>query len=249
MTYYQQLQIIKQCVNDALLSLKEVVIDIKDDNNLVTSTDIHIEKSLIKTIKQHFPQDLILSEEFNNHRNLQGRTWIIDPIDGTSNYAAGLKDYCVQVALWENDQLVLSYINVFPQQKEYYAIVNEGAYLNGQRIYATTNKVLSNALMSFIGSFRLQKNMHELPYDILQTAINANMKVRILGSVGVEMALMAEGVYSALYTPITNIYDVAPGFLLMKEAGCLIRNEKNYQLGADVLFVFGNETLSSEFDV
>jgi len=244
MKYTKEYNLVSEAVKNALSNLGNIIIKTKEHDDLVTSTDLFIETRLIEMIKENFSTDNILSEEFNNHHDLKERTWIIDPIDGTSNYASGLLIYCVQVALWENGSLVFSYINIPELNKEYYAVKGYGAFLNNNKITLKQNTNLSNALFSFIGNFRRGK---KVPYELIDKAVDLNMKVRVLGSIGVEMALLAEGIISCLYSTITNIYDIAPGLLLCQEAGCFIRNEGKYILGESETFIFNNEKLSNLF--
>lgn len=245
MNLKERLKIIDNCVSSALLAIKTVQISIKDEDDLVTSTDLLIERRLIETIKQHFAGDFILSEELHNHKNLKDKTWIIDPIDGTSNYAAGLSNFCIQVAYYDQGELVMSYINVPAHQKIYTAIKGNGAYLNDVRIYAHKGRFLSNQLISFIGCFRKNK---PVPATLIQHAVNLNMKIRVLGSVGVEMGLLAEGVYAGLISSIKNIYDIAPGLLLAKEAGCYLVNARDFIIGESDTHLFGNVKLAQAFE-
>lgn len=248
--YFNELNLIKKTVRSIWTTTdfkKDIMI--KDGDDIVTTTDLKVETTLIEMIKENFPTDLILSEETNNHRQLKGRTWIIDPVDGTSNYAADFGVYCTQIALFDQDDIVLSYIYVPDFKKEYYAIKRCGAYLNNQPIKTNQNEILSNALISFVGSFRREKTGSNLPVDLIKKSVDHNMKVRVLGSAGVELALLAEGIFSGIYTPITNIYDVAPGLLLIREAGAYIEgfNEKTYKLAQTPLFAWSNKQLANKF--
>jgi myo-inositol-1(or 4)-monophosphatase len=248
--YLKELEVIRTTVNSIVdkLMTTDFIINTKQDDDIVTSMDLFVESKLIEVLNKEFKTDHILSEETNNHTNLIGRTWIIDPIDGTSNFASHLDLYCIQVALYENGQLVFAYIYIPQTKKEYYAIKDGGAYLNNQRITTKQDPKISNRLMSIIGCFRRPTTKNSLPVKLMEACINANLKLRNLGSVGVELALIAEGVYSVLYTPITNLYDIAPGLLIAKEAGSIITNYhfNEYTLGEKGMFVFSNEAVKEK---
>ena len=89
-------------------SLKEV--SFKSGDEIVTTTDLYIESELIRAIKHVFPKDTFLSEEFHKEGHLVNRAWLIDPIDGTSNYAVNFDAYVVQIALYDEDDLALAFI-------------------------------------------------------------------------------------------------------------------------------------------
>ncbi|NLK12654.1 MAG: inositol monophosphatase family protein [Candidatus Phytoplasma sp.] len=241
--YIKELTDIHFSVQKALKTLKEdKEILLKANEDLVTSSDLHIEKNIIEMIKTKYPADHILSEETYSDETLKNRTWIIDPIDGTSNYASSLGLYCIQVALYDQDDLVLSYLHLPDFNKTYHAIKNQGAFLNNQKIVCKKEENLSNALISFIGPYKKDAKQEPLTMTYLQKAADHNMKIRMLGSVGVELAFMAEGIFTAVYTTAKNIWDIAPGLLLIKEAGGYIapNHGKPYQMG-QTLFAWQNK--------
>jgi myo-inositol-1(or 4)-monophosphatase len=138
--------------------------------------------------------------------------------------------------------VVLAYIYAPRFKKIFYAIKGEGAFLNGERISVNTDNSMSNSLLSLVGlSHQSKKDKKTFDYLIDFARENA-LKVRVFGSAGFEMASMAEGIFSVLYTDVRNYWDLAPGLLLIAEAGGLVINEygKNYQLGDKQLFAFGN---------
>lgn len=221
-------------------SLKEVTF--KSGDEIVTTTDLYIESELIKTIKSVFPNDTFLSEEFHKDGMLINRAWLIDPIDGTSNYAVNFDAYVVQVALYDEDDLALSFIYVPSNEKVYYAIKGEGAYLNDQRIHVLDNKKPSNKMMSMVGY--TNKNSDKTYYEkLLKFALKEQIKLRMLGSIGLELAITSEGIFTMFYTSVKNLWDLGPGVLLVREAGALLFNETGqpYQLGDTHLFVVKSE--------
>lgn len=221
-------------------SLKEV--SFKSGDEIVTTTDLYIERELIKVIKQAFPNDTFLSEEFHKDGDLVNRAWLIDPIDGTSNYAINFDQYCVQIALYDEDDLALAFIYVPYNYKTYYAIKGEGAYLNDQKIHVLDNKKPSNKMMSMVGY--TNKHSDKTYYEkLLKHALKEQIKLRMLGSIGLELALTAEGIFTMFYTSVKNLWDLGPGVLLCKEAGAILFNEHGlpYQLGDTHLFVSKSE--------
>ncbi len=244
MKYQQELNLLKTHVpriyKEIDSSLKEV--SFKSGDEIVTTTDLYIESELIKAIKHVFPNDTFLSEEFHKDGHLVNRAWLIDPIDGTSNYAVNFDAYVVQIALYDEDDLALSFIYVPSNEKIYYAIKGEGAYLNDKRIHVLDNKKPSNMMMSMVGY--TNKNSDKTYYEkLLKFALKNQVKLRMLGSIGLELAITSEGIFTMFYTSVKNLWDLGPGVLLCKEAGAILFNEtgKSYQLGDTHLFVVKSE--------
>ncbi|MBU1141848.1 MAG: inositol monophosphatase [Firmicutes bacterium] len=249
MNYHQELEMLHHTVaklfEETEAQQKEV--SYKERNEVVTSSDLFIERELIKAIKKEFPNDHFHSEEFNKFTELRDRTWIIDPIDGTSNYVHHLDLFVNQIAFYDKGEVVLSYIYVPRASKVFHAIKGEGAYLNGKRIYvASSNK--PNMLMSLVGiSHQTAKDKH-LFYHMLDFAYENSIKVRMLGTLGYEMAAVAQGSFIVLYTDVTNFWDIAPGLLLVREAGGIVLNNegKEYMMGDAHMFCYCDKEIKDK---
>lgn len=240
MSYEKELNLIKSVTKkiyeDAILIVKKT--SFKGEQDIVTSTDLYIERHLIEAIKSEFPNDFIHSEEYHNKTLLKDRTWLIDPIDGTSNYASQLGLYVVQIALYDQGDIVLSYIYAPAFEKTYYAIKGMGAFLNDQKYHADDHHDPSNFMISMVGLSH--KTSDKLYFKkIIDLSIEHKYKTRMLGSIGLELALTSESIFNVFYTNVTNLWDICPGLLLVREAGLIIVNEKGepYQLGDHNLFV------------
>ena len=244
MKYNEELKMLKTIIPKLfeLTEESEKKISYKQKNEIVTSSDLFIEKALIKEIKNNFPGDNIHSEEFNRGTELKNRTWLIDPIDGTGNYAHNLDLFVMQIALYDHDEVVLAYIYAPRFNKTFYAVKGEGAFLNNKRINVNTDGSMSNSLMSLIGLSHQSKQDKKTFDYLIDFAREKGFKVRVFGSAGFEMASMAEGIFSVLYTDVSNFWDLAPGLLLITEAGGFVINEdgEKYRLGDKQLFAFGN---------
>ena len=243
MKYTEELSLLKDNVKDIYdRAMKEVISSsFKGEQDIVTTTDLFIEKELVKTIQAKFIDDFFLTEEYYNLAELRNRTWIIDPIDGTSNYASGLSEYVVQIAFYDEGDIQLSYIYYPGQREEYYAIKGYGAYLNDSRYYVN-NREETTFMISMVGITHKTKDKYYY-MKILDMAIKNKYKMRMLGSIGLELALMSNGIFDLFYSNVTNIWDLYPGILLLREAGATLLNELGltYQLGDKNLFVAKNE--------
>lgn len=247
--YIKELNVLNESVRTvyqkAIENFKDV--SFKEGDEIVTSTDLFIESNLIKAILKAFPNDTFLSEEFFKHGDLKDRTWIIDPIDGTSNYAVSLNMYVVQIALYDEGDLVLSYIYYPVEDKVYHAIKGEGSYVNGVKYHILDNHKPSNKLLSMVG-YTNKHSKKEIYRKLLDYAVLKQLKLRMLGSIGLELAIMSEGKFVCFYSNIKNLWDLAPGVLLNRESGAILLNERfePYQIGDAHLFVFKSTMIEKE---
>jgi len=243
MCYEKELNLLKEItrtIYEETLSLN-IDTEFKSTQDLVTSNDLYIERRLIEEIKKVFPNDNFHSEEGHNKTILKDRTWVIDPIDGTSNYAANLELFVIQIAFFDNGETVLAYMYAPKLNKTYYALKDHGAYLNNQRYFANHGKDLTFMVL-LVGMTQKRKNK-EYYHKLLDLSIKKMYKLRMLGTIGLELAKMSEGAFDICYTNITNLWDLLPGVLLARESGCLLINEKGlpYKVGDKNLFIARNE--------
>jgi myo-inositol-1(or 4)-monophosphatase len=244
MHYHKELQLIKKITKPIFEETTQKVFksEFKGEQDIVTTTDLFIEKALVKAIKEAFPEDYFHTEEYHHDTHLKDRTWLIDPIDGTSNYAAHLELYVVQIALYDQGDIVLSYIYMPSLDNSYYAIKNQGAFLNDQLYQVDDHQQSSSFMMTLVG---LTQDHQERQYygPLMDLAIENKYKIRMLGSIGLELAFASEGVYDLLYTNISNYWDLFPGILLLRESKAMLFNEKgeSYQINDKHLFVCKNE--------
>ncbi len=192
----------------------------KGDINLVTEADLASEALIIERIKSHFPRHSILAEEAGNAVVIGdegGHKWIIDPLDGTTNYAHGYPCFCVTMAL-ENDGEIVIGVTYDPTRDELFtAEKGKGAALNGKPMRVSSNDVLGNSLL-----------VTGFPYDIKQredfarhlTELLLNSRgVRRDGSAALDMAYVACGRFDGFWEEGLNPWDVAAGKILIEEAG------------------------------
>ncbi len=214
-----------------MLSVPLEVMD-KGSFDTLTNVDLAIEETLIKEIKKAFPHDSIISEEFNPLGKVKGRTWVIDPIDGTVNFSRGGTNFGIQIALFDNNEVVLSYMYFPRYNDEYYAILDEGAYFNNKRIMHQLTPV-SHTIMSFSDFFVNDPKANKFIENLLLNVKNDIFRTRFIGCSSVDFASLAVGTTDALVMRTNNLWDLAPGYLLVKEAGCTIINEKTLDYNFD----------------
>jgi myo-inositol-1(or 4)-monophosphatase len=133
--YQAELSIIVKAMREAYLAHGSFSrVNDKAPFDQVTDADVAIEAFLLQRIREHFPKDAILSEETLSHAGIQGRTWTVDPIDGTANFAKGFPLFGIQCALFEGGAPVMSAIWLPAFDECYTAVRGEGAYCNGERL-------------------------------------------------------------------------------------------------------------------
>jgi myo-inositol-1(or 4)-monophosphatase len=191
----------------------------KGDINLVTEADLASEALIIERIKSHHPKHSILAEEAGN-AVVTGDSvwkWIIDPLDGTTNYAHGYPCFCVTLALEHKGEIVVG-VTYDPTREELFAAENgEGASLNGRRIRVSATENLGDALVvtGFPYDFKSRPDFARHLTDFLYHSRG----VRRDGSAAIDMAYVACGRYDGFWEEGLNPWDVAAGKLLIEEAG------------------------------
>jgi len=189
----------------------------KSKGNLVTQIDLLAEKAVMEVLRQEYPDHKILSEETNSTTDIVGYTWIVDPLDGTNNYVYGLPFFCTNVALARDEEILVG-VTYAPMTRELFrAEKGKGAYLNDSPIHVSDVSSLEAAMVGF-----------DLGYDdqqageMLSVAIKLWDKIhcmRLIGSSALGLAYVAAGRISLYYHRFIYPWDIAPGLLLVQEAG------------------------------
>jgi myo-inositol-1(or 4)-monophosphatase len=194
---------------------KNVQIKNNDFGNLVSRADKNIELQIRKILHQHCPTHKIIGEEFSKDKvKPTDLVWIIDPIDGTTNYIQGLPFACISLGLWQgNTPLVGVVLNPITKQL-WTAVKGQGAFLNKQKISASHKTSLNFTYGGFGWGRNVKKAQINFPklLPILH-------KVRTLGSATLEMCLVAEGVYDFYLQNEINLWDFAASAVIVLEAG------------------------------
>ena len=197
----------------------------KTQFDLVTNVDIGIEKELTESIKKTFPDDKIHGEETSNTQEIVGRTWTIDPIDGTCNMSSQMPLYGVQCALLENGEIVFAVIYLPHFNEVMVAEKGCGCYLNGKRVEVKRHGTLNNALVSF-GDYPHYKTpeVAERQHRAIAHLFTKIAKIRMFGAACIDFAFVAAGRTDGTVVITRNLWDIAPGILMCQEAGAVLTN-------------------------
>jgi len=187
-------------------------------NNLVTEADHESERVIFEVIKQQFPEHFILSEESGELKMDSNYKWIIDPIDGTVNFAHGIPVCCVSIGIEKDGKMVLGAVYNPFMNEFYFAEVGKGATLNDKSIRVSEQeKVMTSCLVT--GFPYTYLDMPHGPLQVFDKFIRAGIPVRRLGSAALELWWVASGRFDGFYEHKLNAWDSAAGFLIVEEAG------------------------------
>jgi myo-inositol-1(or 4)-monophosphatase len=218
--------------------------------NFVTAGDLASEKAVIKIIKKHFPKDAILSEEtessLSNSELLSlDRLWVLDPIDGTNNFR-NLRYYsCVSLGYVEKGVIKAGAIYDFYHNDLFHAEKRKGAYLNCQPISVATQKDLSQATIATDSSYAPKETRRVLE---LLLKIDPSPIIGMKGSAALMMCEVASGKTDLYFHPCLKPWDNAAGFLIVEEAGGIVKGLKGEKINfLSPAVVIGNDQLVDKF--
>ncbi len=198
--------------NDFTISNKEGI------NNLVTEADHAAEKAIFEVIKKHYPDHYILSEEAGVMAQDSPYKWIVDPIDGTVNFAHGLPICCVSIGVEKDGEMILGAVYAPVLNELFVAEKGKGATLNDKPIHVSkeTDVWKSCLVTGFPYSYL---DMTNGPLDVFDRLIRKGVPVRRLGSAAIDLCWVAAGRFDGFYEHKLQAWDSAAGFLMVEEAG------------------------------
>jgi myo-inositol-1(or 4)-monophosphatase len=194
-------------------------VDNKDGvNDLVTEVDHASEKLIMEIIRNEFPDHFILSEEVGEIKMDSAYKWIIDPIDGTVNYANGIPICCVSIGIEHEGKMIMGAVfNPFIDEF-FFAERGAGAFLNEQRLRVSDKNNVSHSCL-VTGFPYTYLDMTNGPLEVFGRFIRKGIPVRRLGSAAIDLCWVAAGRFDGFYEHKLNAWDSAAGFLLVEEAG------------------------------
>ena len=202
--------------------VEKLQVSIKGPTDFVSNADLKAEKIIIEELKKARPYYSIISEEDGSEINKdKNNTWIIDPIDGTTNFLHGIPHFAISIALKSGDEIISGLIYDPIKDEMFYAEKEKGAFFNNQRIRVSKKREINSCLFATGG---LYKNEVDLP-------------LRNSGSAALDIAYVAAGRFDGYFQNNLNLWDIAAGIVLIKEAGGLINEinlsqNKNIQIRA-----------------
>jgi len=214
-------------------------IETKSQNSLVTYVDKTAEKKIIDFLSELIPDSGFIAEEGTSDKKGEVYNWVIDPLDGTTNFIHGIPTYCVSIALLKNKKLISGVIYEPNRDEMFFAWENGGSYLNNNPISVSSANKLSDSLLATGFPYYDYKRL-EAYMDILKWLMHHSRGVRRIGSAAIDLAYVACGRFEAFYEYSLNPWDVAAGALIVAEAGGSVTD---FQGGDN--YLFGREIIAS----
>jgi myo-inositol-1(or 4)-monophosphatase len=191
--------------------IEKLQVSVKGPSNFVSNADTKAEKIIIEELMKAKKNYSIISEEDGSKINSDSENvWIIDPIDGTSNFLHGIPHFAISIALKSNNEIISGLIYDPIKDEMFYAEKNNGAFFNNQRIKVSKKKEIEDCLFATGGKEK----------------VISDFITRKTGSAALDMAYVAAGRYDGYFQNNLNLWDVAAGIIIIKEAGGII-NEIN----------------------
>ncbi len=203
-----------------------------NDSDVVTIADKEAEASILSFIHQQFPLHGIISEESGRENDDREWRWIIDPLDGTTNFAMGLPAFCVSIALEVNKETILGVVYSPYLDECFYAVKGSGAWLNGKPIHCSDKSELSKAVVATGMPYDRNDNPDNNLAEICRMALCVR-GIRRMGSAAIDLCYTAAGFFDAYWELNLNIWDVSAGLLIAAESGVIIesiRSNRNHSV-------------------
>lgn len=189
-------------------------------NNLVTDVDKKSESMIISRIRKAFPEHSILAEESGNAGAESEYQWIIDPLDGTTNYAHGFPFFCVSIAAARGGVMETGVVYDPTRDELFTARKGEGAYLNGRKINVSGTLTVDGSLIATGFAYHPVERLNNLKY--MGKVLEVAQAVRRAGSAALDLCYVAAGRFDGFWEQGLKPWDTAAGHLIVKEAGGIV---------------------------
>ncbi len=210
--------------------IEKLQVSKKGPSDFVTNSDLKTEKIIIEELKKARPNYSIISEENGVQNNKdKDNIWIIDPIDGTINFLHGVPHFAISIGLKSNNEIISGLIFDPIKNEMFYAEKNNGAFFNNQRIRVSKKNMIDNCLFATGGKIQ---NEPDLPY-------------RKSGCAALDLAYVASGRYDGCFQNNLNLWDIAAGIILVKEAGGIF-NEIDLSVNENIKIIASSPDINSK---
>ncbi|MEM6737085.1 MAG: inositol monophosphatase family protein [Bacteroidota bacterium] len=214
-------------------------VELKGPSDLVSYVDKESEKRLVERLSTLIPESGFITEEETTDQGRKEFTWIIDPLDGTTNFIHGIPNYCVSIGLMYEEKIVSGVVYEVANDEIFYAWENGGAYLDGKQIQVQQAFKISECVLATGFPYYNFERLDQY-FKILNRLMKDTQGLRRMGSAAADMAYVACGRYGGFFEYNLNSYDIAAGVVLVKEAGGTVSDFKG---GDDC--IFGREMVAA----
>ncbi len=227
-------------INRASFDIDRIKVTEKQSNDFVTEVDQAAEAAIIEVLKTAYPDHAILAEESGASSNLHDENdnvWIIDPLDGTTNFIHGFPQYCVSIALQQKGVITQAVVYDPSRNEMFTATKGAGAFLNDKRIRVSRCDKLADALIGTGFPYRDFRGLDQY-MDMFKLMTTKCQGLRRPGSAALDLAYVASGRLDGFFEKGLSPWDIAAGALIVTEAGGIVSNfvgESDYLYKGDIL--------------
>ena len=221
-------------------------IEIKSRNSLVSYVDKNAEETIIEGLSELLPNSGFIAEEGTSDKKSDIYNWIIDPLDGTTNFLYNVPVYAVSIALQYQDEIVLGVVYEVNRDECFYAWKGGGAFLNQEKIKVSDRKTIKESLFA-TGFPYYDFERTENYFELLKEIVQGSRGIRRMGAAAVDLAYVACGRFDAFFEYSLQAWDVAAGTLIVKEAGGQVQDfsgGENWLYGKEI--VASNRVINEE---
>jgi myo-inositol-1(or 4)-monophosphatase len=228
-------------IREESAKIHQIVIEEKDLNSLVSYVDKTAEIQLVEGLQKLIPDCGFLTEE--NTTTIAGKAveWIIDPLDGTTNFLYGIPAFSISIGLQVEGKLVAGIIYEINRNELFYAYENGGAFLNGNTIHVSARKTLKECLLATGFPYYDFSGMNNY-IEALKVLMRGSRGLRRIGSAAIDLAYVACGRFDGFFEYSLNPWDVAGGAIIIQEAGGKVTDYSggnNYLFGKEIVATNG----------
>ena len=227
-----------QFIKSESKSFDESKIVYKEFNNLVSYVDKGAEERLVDGLKKVLPEADFIAEEGTAVFEGKEFTWVIDPLDGTTNFSHGLPIYSISVALYQNERPVIGVVLEVNSGELFSAVKGGGAFMNDSKINVSTVGTLEKSLVATGFPYYMFDKLDNY-FEILKSLVKKTHGIRRLGSAAVDLCYVACGRFESYFEFNLNPYDVGAGALIVLEAGGVVSNfngeDKDWSTGKEIV--------------
>lgn len=227
--------------------LRSIDVETKGNHDYVTYVDKTAEEQIVQSLQALLPEAGFIVEENTISKQGDAYNWVVDPLDGTTNFIHGIPVFSVSIALMHHEEVVLGVVYEVNLDECFSAVKGKGAFLNGMPIQVSNASALKDSLLATGFPYHDYSRMDSF-IDLFKWCMKNTHGLRRIGSAAVDLAYVACGRFEGFYEYGLNAWDVAAGCLIVQEAGGQVSDfsgKDNYIFGREV--VASNNNISHEF--
>lgn len=221
-------------------------IEAKEKHSLVTYVDKTAEEMLVKGLSRIIPDAGFITEEGTVDQSKEGLHWIIDPLDGTTNFIYKIPHFSISIALYDGEEGLIGVVEEVNSREQFSAIKGGGAFLNGLKMQVSQRPLFEEAVVATGFPYRKDFDPNQY-FEVISFILKNGRGIRRMGSAALDLSYVAAGRLDAYYEGSLNPWDIAAGSLIVKEAGGMV---STFSGGSD--YYSGKEILASapqHFDI